>query len=174
MSLRFASLDVLGKGAWKVSSSSPFIPSGLDASRVPGSHQAPPAAATQAEKKPAKAKKQDLLNPEPEELLVEFIKRAGIEGAVTQHKPLDDRRFRIDIAFPDCKLAIECDGWSYHGRHLDDFKKERERQNLLVLAGWRILRFPAGQIRQEPEAVIDQIKQALATFREAASINFSR
>lgn len=76
---------------------------------------------------------------------------AGVEG----------RRFRIDLAFPEEWLAVEVDGWQYHGRMKGDFDRERERQNLLTLEGWRILRYPAGLIRADLDRVIRQIAAAL-------------
>jgi very-short-patch-repair endonuclease len=78
------------------------------------------------------------------------------EGAVP------GRRFRLDIALPAARLAIEVDGWEWHGKHKGDFTRDRERQNLLTLHGWRILRFTAGQIRKDVAGCIEMIRQASA------------
>ncbi|MFW6343077.1 MAG: DUF559 domain-containing protein [Halothiobacillaceae bacterium] len=42
-----------------------------------------------------------------------------------------------------------------------DFKRDRARDRLLVLNGWRVLRFYASEIRQQPEQVVEQVAQAL-------------
>jgi very-short-patch-repair endonuclease len=47
---------------------------------------------------------------------------------------------RIDLAYPDVKLAIELDGWEFHGGRTA-FDADRARANDLVLAGWTVVRF---------------------------------
>jgi very-short-patch-repair endonuclease len=71
------------------------------------------------------------------------------------------RRFLVDIAFPEERLAIEVDGWQFHGKYLSSFKKDRERQNLLTIHGWKILRFFPEQIFQERDEVLNVIAMAL-------------
>ncbi len=72
------------------------------------------------------------------------------------------RKYRIDIALPDRRLAVEVDGWEWHGKHKGDFERDRERQNLLTIHGWRILRFTAGSIRKEMASVLSTLDQACA------------
>lgn len=71
------------------------------------------------------------------------------------------RRYRLDIAFPRQKLACEVDGWQYHGKYLSDFKRDHERDRLLVIHGWRVMRFYAREIHENRDALIEQIEQAL-------------
>lgn len=77
-------------------------------------------------------------------------------------KVVPRRNYRIDIALPKRMLAIEVDGWSFHGKHLAGFKKDREKQNLLVVEGWRVLRFTAGEINKDAKALMPMIERALA------------
>lgn len=77
-------------------------------------------------------------------------------------KAVPGRNFSLDIAFPSCKLCCEVDGWEWHGKHKGDFQRDRERQNLLTLNGWRILRFTAKDIRGDIEGCRNQIMQALS------------
>jgi very-short-patch-repair endonuclease len=145
VSLRFTSLDCLGKGGWRVSASSPFVPQVLK--------EEPP---LQPVTKKARTPR---TGPTPEDLL--WCAAMEIEGAVREFSgAVPDRKFRIDIAFPAEKLAVEIDGWEWHGKHKGDFTRDRERQNLLTLNGWRILRFTAGQIRENVSHCISQIKVA--------------
>ena len=60
------------------------------------------------------------------------------------------RRWRIDYAWPDYKLAVEIEGavWC-QGRHTrgSGFVKDIEKYNALTLAGWSLLRFTPAQVR---------------------------
>lgn len=72
-----------------------------------------------------------------------------------------DRKFRLDIAFPEAKLACEVDGWEFHGKFLSDFKRDRSRDRLLVQEGWRVLRFFAEEIHADAYALTSEIEKAL-------------
>ncbi|WP_420910907.1 DUF559 domain-containing protein [Rhodococcus sp. OK519] len=51
------------------------------------------------------------------------------------------------------------DGWAWH-RDVERFNRDTERQN--VNAGWHVLRFTWHHLRNDPESVLTQIRQALA------------
>ena len=89
---------------------------------------------------------------------------SGLPGAEAEFKDaVPGRRFRLDIAFPEQRLAVEVDGWQYHGKHKADFTRDRTRQNLLVQHGWRVLRFTAGQIHSDVAACATTVRQALGS-----------
>jgi very-short-patch-repair endonuclease len=67
----------------------------------------------------------------------------------------------LDVALPDAKIAIEVDGRVAHGPWSDRFSDDRARQNDLVAAGWRVLRFTWRHL-QDPAYVLGQIAQLLA------------
>ena len=81
--------------------------------------------------------------------------------AVQEYQPIASRRFRIDIAFVEKRIAIEVDGWAYHGKHRSAHAKDRQRQNLLVSNGWRVLRFTTGEIFGDMPAVLAMIQTVL-------------
>lgn len=81
--------------------------------------------------------------------------------AVQEFQPIANRKFRIDIAFIEQKIAIEVDGWAYHGKHRSAHAKDRQRQNLLVSNGWRVLRFTTGEIFGDMPAVLAMIQTVL-------------
>lgn len=59
------------------------------------------------------------------------------------------RRWRIDFAFPDVKLAVEIEGGIWiKGGHTrgSGFMKNVEKYNALALLGWRLLRFTPEQV----------------------------
>ena len=61
---------------------------------------------------------------------------------------INGNRYRLDIAIPDQKIAIEVDGYAFHcGR--EAFDNDKKRQNDLVSNGWRVLRFTATQTNEE-------------------------
>lgn len=74
-------------------------------------------------------------------------------------------RYRFDVAFVEARLAIECDGWQYHGKHKADFERDRKKDRLATMEGWRLLRFTAREIMQESAmvlAVIGKVKRGVA------------
>lgn len=76
------------------------------------------------------------------------------------------RKYKVDIYFPAARLAIEVDGFQYHGKFLNDFKKDRIRQNLFVIYGYRVLRFFAYEIHNEMESILTIISLALTAGGE--------
>lgn len=80
-----------------------------------------------------------------------------------------ERRFRADIAFPLSRLSVEVDGWQHHGKRLSDFTRDRERQNLMTIHGWRILRFTAGQIHDSISKCRMQVEAALKATHAGAT-----
>ena len=47
-------------------------------------------------------------------------------------------RYRLDFAWPERKLGLECDGWEHHGRR-SAFGKDRARLPSWSPTGWRVL-----------------------------------
>lgn len=92
--------------------------------------------------------------PTPHDILWDLVRRSHGAAALRESPTgVPGRKFRADIAMPECALIVEVDGWEWHGKHKNDFANDRLRQNLLTECGWRILRFSAGHIRQQIDAV---------------------
>ena len=66
---------------------------------------------------------------------------------------------RVDLYYPDRRLAIEYDGID----HKDRLQADLQRQNALLNAGYHMLRFTAVDLRQ-PKAVVAEIRRARATL----------
>ena len=60
-------------------------------------------------------------------------------------------RYRADFAFPKKQLIIEIDGWSYHGKTSEQFDAHEIRHQRLDTAGWKVFRFTANQVRNDPD-----------------------
>jgi len=96
-----------------------------------------------------------------ETLLLCVMSDAGLPTPVRQHPVrIGDRSFRIDVSYPEWRIAIEGDGFTDHGTRRA-FESDRERQNLLVNDGWAVLRFTWRQICDQPKYVVDQIARAV-------------
>lgn len=103
--------------------------------------------------------------PTPHDLLWAAVICTYPEAEREFKDAIPGRRFRLDIALPAERLAIEVDGWEWHGKHKGDFQRDRSRQNLLTTHNWRILRFTAGEIRKELSLVMATIAGALGEPR---------
>jgi very-short-patch-repair endonuclease len=69
-------------------------------------------------------------------------------------------RYRVDAAWPDVKLAVEVDGFESHGTR-SAFQRDLDRQNVLVLRGWTVLRFTWNDVVRRPAHVARQLAAAL-------------
>ena len=65
---------------------------------------------------------------------------------------------RPDLYYPSHRLGIEYDG----AVHRDSLAADNRRQNRLVEAGYRLLRFTAGDIVATPDATADLVRRTLA------------
>ncbi|GGG28163.1 hypothetical protein GCM10007304_47480 [Rhodococcoides trifolii] len=94
---------------------------------------------------------------EAERMLLRLLRADGLSGWRTHVRIL---RYEVDVAFVAQKLIVEVDGWAWH-RDVLRFDHDAERHNALTNAGWSIIRFTYHRIRDEPEAVIAEIRAAL-------------
>jgi hypothetical protein len=86
---------------------------------------------------------------------------AGLPRPAVQVSVRDDRgRFlgRPDLLYRVQGLAIEFDG----GNHRDRMVEDNRRQNGLIGAGFRLLRFTAADVYGSPHAVAMQVRHGLA------------
>jgi very-short-patch-repair endonuclease len=93
-----------------------------------------------------------------ERLLVRILRDGGVSGWVLGHA---FGPWRIDLAFPDRKVAVEVDGWAWHV-DAERFASDRRKQNALVRAGWVPLRFTWHDLAARPARVLADVRAALA------------
>jgi very-short-patch-repair endonuclease len=65
---------------------------------------------------------------------------------------------RADLYYPQSRLVLEYDG----GNHRDRLVEDDRRQNLLVNAGYQLLRFTAADIYSRADVAVAQVRAALA------------
>ena len=83
-----------------------------------------------------------------EERVLALCRAAGLPRPLVNHPVLG---LEVDFVFPGGVL-VEADSWRYHHRPAA-FARDRERDGILVRAGYRILRFADEQIIGEPGVV---------------------
>ncbi len=66
-----------------------------------------------------------------------------------------------DFVWRDARLIVEVDGYAYH-RSPSAFEADRERDVVLVVAGWRVLRFTWTQVTRRPAWVARAVRQRMA------------
>jgi len=73
--------------------------------------------------------------------------------------------YRLDMAYPECKLGVEHDGGEHRGeqRALRDL----DRQAYFTAAGWRLLRFPKRVVLHEPALIPRTVRRVIASSRTA-------
>lgn len=90
--------------------------------------------------------------------VVRVLQAGGLPLPIAQHLVrIRGRRYVLDFAYLEAKVAIEVDGFDHH-RTRTAFDGDRSRQNLLVLDGWMPLRFTS---RTTDAEIVDSVRRAL-------------
>lgn len=95
---------------------------------------------------------------EAERLLVKLLRDDGVTGWQTNYSV---GPYKVDVAFPGSKVAIEVDGWAFHSDQ-EAFQQDRKRQNYIALLGWQVLRFTWLDLVEYPQRVIAVIRSAIS------------
>lgn len=91
---------------------------------------------------------------------------AGLPPAVAQHEIRSSAGRllgRVDLAWPELRLAIEYEG--DHHRERGQFRRDVARLNALRAAGWTVLRFTAEDVLRQPERTVRQVTAAMRGLR---------
>lgn len=85
-----------------------------------------------------------------EQVLVFQCIADGLKDFEQEYRVDAKRRFRLDLAFPKQKVGIEIEGAIFasgaHSRPLG-ILRDMEKANLLVLSGWRVLRYTPAEVK---------------------------
>lgn len=66
----------------------------------------------------------------------------------------------VDLVFPQQRIAIEIDGWTYHGSR-ESFINDRWRYAKLGAAGWCVLPIAASELDDAPDEFVAVVRDAL-------------
>ncbi|RJO64185.1 MAG: hypothetical protein C4540_04710 [Candidatus Omnitrophota bacterium] len=84
-----------------------------------------------------------------EMIVLNRIERAGLPIPRKEYHFHPERKWRFDFAYPDKKIAIECEGavWT-RGRHTRGagFIGDCQKYNAAQLLGWKVLRYSSDMI----------------------------
>jgi hypothetical protein len=102
-----------------------------------------------------------------EERVYEVLRVAGLPLPVPQHPvTVDGKRRRIDLAYPDARIAIEVDGFDVHSTR-SAFDDDRLRGNGIALAGYLVLHFTSAM---SDEQIVETVRTALAVRAETGAM----
>lgn len=91
----------------------------------------------------------------------------GIPKPTPEFKFHPSRKWQFDYAWPNQKVAVEIEGGTFKeggGRHNRPMghHKDCDKYNAAAMLGWRILKYTALHLRDDPHGVIDDIRKILA------------
>jgi very-short-patch-repair endonuclease len=73
--------------------------------------------------------------------------------------------YTVDFVWPDQRLVVEVDGYQFHG-HRSAFERDRRKDQVLVAAGYRVVRVTWRQLLHESLRVVAVVAAALTARRE--------
>lgn len=88
-----------------------------------------------------------------------LLEVAGLRGYAREHAALGGKYF-IDFAWPRLWLGIEVHSAKWH-LSSQRWNKDLIRHNELTAGGWTILHFTWAQIRDNPDAVLEQVRATI-------------
>jgi len=84
-------------------------------------------------------------------------------------------RFRVDflvrgrVEGRPVRLAVECDGHTYHDKTKEQAARDRQRDRALKLAGYDVIRFAGTEILEDPEeCALEVFRQVMALARRGS------
>ncbi len=91
-----------------------------------------------------------------------LIRQQGLPSGIPQWKVVHGGRVvaRVDLAYPKQMIAVEADGYRWHG-DAARWRSDLARRNLLTGLGWRVLHFTWSDLRDRPGGVAEEIRAAL-------------
>ena len=74
------------------------------------------------------------------------------------------RIFYAEFCWPELRLIVEADSWRRHGGKLKG-ESDRDRDQLLAIAGWIVVHRTRNQIKLEPERTGERLRALTALNR---------
>ena len=92
----------------------------------------------------------------------------GLPAPVLQYEVTDPmgRTWRLDFAWPECRLAAEYDGTAWHSGPAE-FLRDRRRSAALQDLGWAVIPIVAEDVRRWPQQLVRRIEAQMQRRRAA-------
>jgi hypothetical protein len=92
----------------------------------------------------------------------------GLPEPLVQYEIVDrdGRLWRVDFAWPDCRLAVEYDGFDWHSSP-EALRRDRQKRAALEEIGWRVMSIVSDDVRRNPDVLVRRIDARL--LRTAAA-----
>ncbi|GFG54963.1 hypothetical protein MAGR_64040 [Mycolicibacterium agri] len=86
----------------------------------------------------------------------------GLPEPLLQYKIVDrdGRLWRVDFAWPECRLAVEYEGFDFHSTP-EALRKDRQKRAALEEMSWRVLSIVCDDVRRQPEVMVRRIGAGL-------------
>jgi len=99
--------------------------------------------------------------PRIEDVLADELVRYIVRIPARELRFMPGRLWAFDLAYPTEKLAIEIEG-RHHLKHIQH-RKDAEKMNAALAAGWRVLRYPASSVMAKSRrgGIVEQISRVL-------------
>ena len=97
----------------------------------------------------------------PQQQLWRLVKERFPEAEEEKAGLVPGRRYTVDIVIERLHLVLEVDGWASHGKYKAGFKRDREKDRALLIQGFRVLRFTAGEILKDPQRVMETVEEVV-------------
>lgn len=106
-----------------------------------------------------------------ETLMAQLLRRYGLAEPIRQLCIRNNGRIvkRADFAYPDEMVLIETDGVDPH-LNTEQWRRDRQQQNLLHLMGWVVLRFTRREVVETPAEVAETVRGTLEERRVLRSV----
>lgn len=103
-----------------------------------------------------------------------IVRKHGLPRGVPQLEVFDGRSFvaRVDLAYPGHKVAVEADGYRWHGDPAR-WQADLARRNALTRLGWRVLHFTWNDVHHDEHRVASEIRAALDMVGRPLGSSFS-
>jgi very-short-patch-repair endonuclease len=118
----------------------------------------------------------DLTKRPPESILerriLELLRESRLPLPISQYEIRDKGRVlaRLDLAYPEKKIAIEADSYRYHSGK-SAWERDLRRRNLLTSRGWNVLHITWDDLARRRSEIVQNVSRLLG---EASSLSSER
>lgn len=94
--------------------------------------------------------------------VIRLLRRMGFPPPVRQYEVQVGGEVcaRIDLACPELKVGIECEGFRFHSGR-EAWSRDADRFNFLTANGWRLIKVTWDAVRNRPETVASGVRRLL-------------